>query len=151
MSDLDLLQLLKIERDLTRLVLDAAHFADSREFRQLAELFVEEGVLYRPTAPEKPLLGREAIFESYNARPEHRLTRHLCSNFRIDIQNAESARVRCYAQVFGADKREDAGDHLGPPAEAKIMLGEFDDLCVFEAGRWLIAERRASFTLHQPL
>lgn len=150
MSGLDLLQQLQIERDLTRLVLDAAHYADCREFRQLAELFVAEGVLYRPTAPE-PLLGREAIFESYNARPEHRLTRHLCSNFRIDIESTERARVRCYAQVFGADKREDAGDHLGPPAEARIMVGEFDDLCVFEKGRWLIAERRASFTLHQTL
>ncbi len=142
---------LEIERDCTRLVFDAVLFADRRDYRQLAELFLEEGVLYRPTAPDQPLVGREAIFESYNARPAHRLTRHLCTNVRVDVESSETAWVHCYVQVFGADSRQDAGDYLGPPMEARVMIGEFNDLCVLKEGRWLIAERRASFTMHLPL
>lgn len=141
----------QIEHACSRLVLDAAHFADSRQFRRLAELFVEQGVLYRPTTPEQPLIGREAIFASYNARPAQRLTRHLCTNLRVDIESETRARVHCYAQVFGADSAQDKGDLLGAPLDGRMMIGEFDDLCVLEQGRWLIAERHARFVMQLPL
>lgn len=142
---------LQIEQACARLVFDAAYFADTQEYRRLAELFTEDGVVYRPTAPDQPLVGRDAIFESYSARPAHRVTRHLCTNLRVDIESEARARVRCYAQVFGADRREGKGDYLGPPMENPILVGEFDDLCEFSEGRWRIAERRACFVMHQPL
>lgn len=139
-----------IEHACTRLILDAADFTDRQDYSGLASLFQSQGKLYRPTDPQHPLIGREAIMASYQARPSQRITRHFCSNIRVTIESPECARVQCYVQVFAADTQQESDGHFGWPIEGRTMIGEFDDRCVAEADGWRFAERHARFIMHRP-
>ncbi|MHB0775235.1 nuclear transport factor 2 family protein [Halomonas sp. WWR20] len=138
-----------IERACTRLVLDAADYTDRQDYAGLAALFQAQGKLYRPTAPEEPIEGREAILAAYQARPPHRFTRHFCSNIRVTVESPERAHVHCYVQVFAANTQHDKDGYFGWPLEGRVMIGEFADICVAEQGNWHFAERRARFVMHQ--
>ena len=138
-----------IERTCTRLVLDAADRTDRQDYPGLAELFHENGRLYRPTAPQQPLEGREAILAAYRQRPGSRVTRHFCSNIRVTVESAGYARVHCYVQVFAANTEQPADGPFGLPLDGRVMIGEFDDVCVADNGEWRFAERRARFVMHR--
>jgi len=138
----------EIEQACQRLVLDAAAFTDRQEYAELAALFTTEGKLYRPADPQNPLVGGEAICAAYLARPRQRITRHICSNIRVTLDSLEQARVHCYVQVFAANTEHDKDGHFGWPVDGRVMVGEFDDLCVVENGEWLFAERRAQFVMY---
>jgi hypothetical protein len=117
----------QIEAACKRLVLEAVNCTDQQDYAGLATLFLPDGVLYRPTAPESPLERRASIQASYQGRPANRITRHCCSNFRVTVESSGRAR------------------------DGRLILGEFDDLCVAAADGWQIAERRASFVMHRDL
>ncbi|GAB2785748.1 hypothetical protein GCM10027040_09780 [Halomonas shantousis] len=138
-----------IEHACTRLVLDAADFTDRQDYAGLAALFQADGRLYRPTAPDTPLEGREAILAAYQARPSQRITRHFCSNIRVTVASPERARVCCYVQVFAANTEHAADGHFGLPLEGRVMIGEFDDVCSLDRGDWRFAERHARFVMYQ--
>lgn len=140
----------QVEAACKRLVLDAVNCADRQDYAGLAALFLPDGVLYRPAAPDSPLQGRAAIQASYQGRPANRVTRHCCSNFRVEVESAGSARVRCYVQVFAAERQPSDGA-LGAVWDGHLIVGEFDDRCVMTADGWRIAERRASFIMHRDL
>lgn len=148
MTSLDPIQKLLMEAACKKRVLNVIRATDDQRYEDMAQGFTESALLFRPTAPNEPIQGRQAIYEAYAKRPATRLTRHICSNFMVNILSPERARVICYAQVYGADKSQDLGDHFGPPSDGKMMIGEFEDLCVLENGEWLIAERHARFTMH---
>ncbi|NVK41102.1 MAG: nuclear transport factor 2 family protein [Oceanospirillaceae bacterium] len=131
-----------------RLVLEAAFRADQQDYEGLAALFAEDAQLYRPSAPQTPLKGRDAILNSYLGRPATRITRHLCSNFRFSRESADCVRVRCYVQLYASSGPAEAGDPFGAPLDGKVLIGELDDLCRNDGEGWRIAERRACFVLH---
>ncbi|GGB97783.1 hypothetical protein GCM10011352_24870 [Marinobacterium zhoushanense] len=138
---------LLIESACKRLVLESLFRVDQQDYAGLTALFTEQARLYRPTAGGHPLVGRQAIFDAYAQRPGERISRHLCSNQRVDIDTAKRARVHSYAQVFSAlaDSREEVS--ALPQVQSPVMIGEFEDICVLEQGSWLIAERRARFVM----
>ncbi|MCK0745179.1 nuclear transport factor 2 family protein [Chromohalobacter nigrandesensis] len=138
-----------IEQACTRLVLTAADATDRQDYAGLVTLFTPDGKLFRPTAPDAPLEGREAIEASYQARPAQRITRHFCSNIRVQVETAERARVSTYVQVFAADTQSEPDGHFGWPLAGRTMIGEFDDLCVLDQGAWRFAERHAQFVMHR--
>lgn len=131
------------------LVLRAAAGADTGDADALAMLFTEDAVLVRPGA--QPLHGREAIRAAYAQRPAGRITRHLVANSLVELDASGQAHARSYVLLWtGA-----AGDPDGPagrPAQARQMVGEFDDrfLCLPD-GQWLIQHREARFVLHRDL
>ncbi|WP_432415837.1 nuclear transport factor 2 family protein [Chromohalobacter israelensis] len=138
-----------IEQACTRLVLDAAAATDRQDYAGLVALFTPDGQLFRPTAPEEPLAGRDAILASYRARPAQRITRHFCSNIRVQVESTERARISTYVQVFAADTQHAPDGHFGWPLAGRTMIGEFDDLCVLDQGAWRFAERHARFVMHR--
>ena len=85
--------------------------------------------MVRPTAPDAPTVGREAILAAFKARPP-RVTRHVCSNVVIDVESEDAARgVSAMLLFTGA---------------AEPLVGSFHDRFVLTADGWRFAERRGS-------
>ena len=117
------------ERACERLVLDFAYFSDRRDYESLADLFVTDGAMIRPSGD--PLIGREAIIESYQSRGAGRITRHVCTNIRITLESANRPEA-----------------HFGIKADARQLIGEFEDEFVRTTEGWRIESRRARFVMH---
>jgi hypothetical protein len=104
-------------------------------------------VQVRPGA--EPLVGRAAIREVYARRPAERITRHLVTNMRVDVESTTSARVRSCVLLWSGSKA-DAESPNGRLAHARQLIGEFDDrLLRDEHGAWLIQHRDARFVLYR--
>ena len=118
-----------IEADCARLIALYANLNDAARWDEVAALYVEDGSMTRPTAPDAPLLGRAAILAAFQSRPP-RKTRHVCSNVVIDVLSPTEARG------------ESAMILLQP--EAAPLAGSFHDRFVLTADGWRFAERRGS-------
>lgn len=128
------------------LVLEAAAAVDARAPDALAALFTEDAVLLRPGG--EPLRGRAEIRDAYAQRPAARITRHVVSNQRVTLApDGATARVQSLVLLWSGDEADTAAAQ-GRPAKGPQVLGEFDDQVQLSAGRWYIAQRRASFLLH---
>jgi hypothetical protein len=121
-----------IEWDCTRLVHLYAQLNDAARWEALVALYAADGSMTRPTAPDAPVVGREAILAAFKARPP-RTTRHICSNVVIDVESATTARGSSAMLLFtSAD---------GPP-----LVGGFEDRFVRTEAGWRFAERRGTLT-----
>lgn len=118
-----------IEADCARLIALYANLNDEARWDEVAALYAEDGVMVRPTAPDAPTVGREAILAAFKARPP-RVTRHVCSNVVIDVESDDAARgVSAMLLFTGA---------------AEPLVGSFHDRFVLTADGWRFAERRGS-------
>lgn len=118
-----------IEHDCARLIALYANLNDEARWDEVAALYAEDGVMVRPTAPDAPTVGREAILAAFKARPP-RVTRHVCSNVVIDVESEDTARgVSAMLLFTGA---------------AEPLVGSFHDRFVLTADGWRFAERRGS-------
>lgn len=121
-----------IEWECARLVSLYALLNDEARWDEAAALYAPDGVMTRPSAPDSPIVGREAILAAFKGRAP-RTTRHICSNIVIDVDSASLARGRSAMLLFtGAD---------GPP-----LIGGFDDRFVLTGEGWRFAERRGYLT-----
>ena len=121
-----------IEWECARLINLYALLNDEARWEEVTALYAPDGLMTRPTAPDEPVVGREAILAAFKARPP-RTTRHVCSNIVIDVESETSARGRSAMLLFtGADK---------PP-----LVGGFDDRFVLTDDGWRFAERRGTLT-----
>ncbi|MCP5145206.1 MAG: nuclear transport factor 2 family protein [Gammaproteobacteria bacterium] len=145
-SEISAAEKLAIERACERVVLDAVHGNDSRDYKLLAAMFTTDGTLHRPSGP--PLIGREAIEASYLQRPADRITRHLVTNIRVEITSPSTTHVLSYALVYAASTARPAEGNFGLPAETRHLVGEFEDEMVFTDEGWRIRERHARFVMH---
>ena len=121
-----------VEWECARLINLYALLNDEARWEEVTALYAPDGLMTRPTAPDEPVVGREAILAAFKARPP-RTTRHVCSNIVIDVESETSARGRSAMLLFtGADK---------PP-----LVGGFDDHFVLTDDGWRFAERRGTLT-----
>ena len=79
------------EADCARLIALYANLNDEARWDEVVALYAEDGVMVRPTAPDAPIHGREAILAAFKSRPA-RTTRHVCSNVVITLESADTAR-----------------------------------------------------------
>jgi hypothetical protein len=121
-----------IEWECARLINLYALLNDEARWDEVAALYAPDGVMARPTAPDQPIVGRDAILAAFKGRPQ-RTTRHACSNIVIDVETATSARGQSAMLLFtSADK---------PP-----LIGGFEDQFVLTDDGWRFAERRGTLT-----
>lgn len=120
-----------IEQDCARLVALYANLNDRADWKAVAALYVEDGRMARPTAPDDWIAGRTAILAAFHGRPA-RTTRHVCSNVVIDVIDDASAKGESAMLLFTGD---------GPP-----KVGSFQDRFVRTDAGWRFAERRGSLT-----
>ena len=117
------------EADCARLIALYANLTDEARGEEVVALYAEDGVMVRPTAPNAPVAGREAILEAFKARPP-RITRHICSNVVIDVESDTTARGTSAMLLF--------------TGEAAPLVGSFHDRFVLTDDGWRFAERRGS-------
>jgi 3-phenylpropionate/cinnamic acid dioxygenase small subunit len=117
------------EHDCARLIALYANLNDDARWDDVVALYAEGGVMFRPTAPDAGVEGREAILAAFKARPA-RTTRHICSNVVIDVESEDSARGTSAMLLFTGE---------GAP-----LVGSFHDRFVRTVEGWRFAERRGS-------
>ena len=119
-----------IEWDCARLINLYAQLNDAARWEEVAVLYAPDGLMTRPTAPDAPIIGREAILAAFQARPP-RTTRHICSNIVITVESATRARGSSAMLLFTA-------------ADTPPLVGGFDDAFVLTSDGWRFAVRRGS-------
>jgi ketosteroid isomerase-like protein len=122
-------QTLLDEAAITRMILDYAAWNDAGDWDAVAALYVPEGRMSRPVAPDDFVEGRDAILAAFKARPP-RTTRHICANIRVDVEG-DTASASSQIMLFTA-----AGQ---PP-----LVGSYADRLVRTADGWRFVERRGS-------
>ena len=118
-----------IEADCARLVALYANLNDAARWDEVAALYADDGVMFRPTAPDTPITGRAAILAAFQGRPP-RQTRHLCANIVITAEGPDRASGHSAMVLFQPD--------------AAPLVGSFHDRFVRTAQGWRFAERRGS-------
>jgi ketosteroid isomerase-like protein len=122
------LDILLAERAIERLILDYAALNDAGDWDAVAALYVPEGRMSRPVAPDHFVEGREAILAAFMARPP-RAARHICANIRIDLAG-DRANATSQILLFTG--------HDAP------KVGSYADSLVKTAEGWRFTERRGS-------
>lgn len=120
------------EADCARLINRYANLNDAGDWAGVVALYAEDGLMTRPTAPDAPIVGRDAILAAFLARPA-RATRHLCANIVIDVESATAARGASAMLLFTS-------------ATAPPLIGSFNDRFVLTEAGWRFAERRGAIT-----
>jgi ketosteroid isomerase-like protein len=113
---------------------------DSREWEPLADLYTEDAVFARPTAPDQPILGRAAILAQYQTRPTSKVTRHFVANALIDVQAGDKAKGLLYVLLFTGTAETEAPS-FPIAADPVRLVGEFRDDYILTAEGWRIARR----------
>jgi len=122
------IEVLLIERACERVIVDSARFNDERQWAALAGLYTPGGVVVRPNGQR--LEGREAIEAAYAGGPPDRVTRHLCTNLRVDVDGPDDAHATTVVLVA---------------SDGSYRIGEFADRFERTGDGWKIAERRTAF------
>jgi hypothetical protein len=111
-----------------------AHCVDSRDYAALLELVSPDCIWRGP----KDAVGRAAILERLNARPQDMATLHVVTNVAVDFDGADSAHSRSYVTVY----RHDGAGAPPYPLAGPHTVAVYDDRFVRIGGKWLISERR---------
>ena len=133
----------RCERDCARLCLDFARTVDSGDYDVFVALFAADGVFERAGHRDR---GAEAIRRFLDARPADRVTRHLCTNVRINMTGPASASGTCCALMYQAHATKDVA--LPLQASGALVVDYHDDY-VLTAHGWKFKHRRTS-VIFQP-
>jgi hypothetical protein len=148
MSALPDLDVLLIERACERLINEFFEAIDVRNDGHLANLFISEGVYARPIDPDTLISGRDAIVKAFIARPGGRVSRHIVSNVRITVESPDRARGVSRVMLIAGPDQPAAHPQFGFKADARQLVGEFDDEFVKTPEGWRFASRRGRVILH---
>jgi hypothetical protein len=147
MSALSDLEVLAIERACERLIYEFFEAIDTRNDRHLANLFIADCTYARPIEPNTIISGIENVVKAFEARPAGRVTRHICSNLRITVESAARARGNHRVVLITGPTEPPAHPQFGFKADARQLIGEFDDEFVKTADGWRFASRRGRVIL----
>lgn len=117
-----------------------ARLNDERRWHEAAGLFTEDGCLVRPSDPQRPIVGRAAILQSFLARPAGPARRHLVADPQVELIDRDHARACCHSIVLEAQ-----GEHAG-----SVSLGGFEDRLVRTSEGWRFRSR-TGFTTFGPV
>lgn len=129
------------EHACARLITEYAALLDAGRWDDVAALYVPDGRMSRPTAPDDFIEGHDAILASFTARPP-RISRHVCINIRVDVRGGHQATASSQILLFTAEAAADDGLPIQSPAPP--MVGTYADRLVRTEAGWRFAERRGS-------
>jgi SnoaL-like protein len=147
-STLSDLETLVIERACERLIYEFFEAIDNRNDRHLVSLFIADCTYARPIEPNTIISGIENVVKAFEARPGGRITRHVCSNVRITVESGTRARGTHRVVLINGPNEPAAHPQFGFKADARQLIGEFDDEFVKTAEGWRFASRRGRVILH---
>ena len=125
----DAIETMLAERAIERLIIDYAALNDAGDWDAVAALYVPEGRMSRPTAPDVFITGREAILAAFRARPARR-SRHIIANVRVGV---EGTCATATSQIL-----------LFTAAGAAPLVGTYHDKLEWTADGWRFVERAGS-------
>ena len=131
-----------IEWHCEQLLRRAAQLLDRADWDAYIECFCQEAVLARPSDPDNPILGKEAILESLLARPP-RLTCHLLANTVYDIVSGFQVIARSRVLLVSGENSFERP----AVAHADLRVGSFTGRLRKVDDQWKIAERQGSIEL----
>lgn len=121
------------ERAVEAVIRRFALLNDAGRWEELADLFTDDAVFARPSAPDRPLVGRPQILDAFRARPA-RLARHLVCNTVVTMTGPGAAEAFSYSVLVGVE----AG------GGGTLSVGHFDDRLVRRNGLWKFASRQGA-------
>lgn len=127
-----------IEADCERLIKRYVNLNDAQDWRAVAALYTEDARFARPSQPGVFIEGRQAILESFLARPA-RAQRHVIANTVVDVEDADHARAFSVIVLYMGDKADDGGLPVQGPKSP--LIGTFTDKLVRTGEGWRFAER----------
>lgn len=133
-----------IIRTCEQLIYRYAYLNDERDFDALIQLFTEDAVLYRPSAPDTPLQGHAAILASFRSRAPDIRTFHSCSDVMVSVEHAQLAHARSRILLLSASRSAPSATAIAAP-DKPPMPGTFRDQFQLTAGGWKFSQRRGSF------
>jgi ketosteroid isomerase-like protein len=118
-----------------------AYLNDERDFAGIAAMFTEDGLLFRPSAPDKPIQGRAAILAALQTRPATTATFHVCTDVVVEVLSVNHATARSRILMLSGERT--AGATVPDAATVKAPLpGTFEDELVLTAEGWRFASRK---------
>jgi hypothetical protein len=130
------------------LCVDYCDIVDAQDYpRLLREVFAQDAIFARPTAPQDPLRGVENIVASFESRPRTRVTQHFVANIRIHVESPTAASGSCRILLYMGDSAEPETAE-GRQAAPKQLIGMYVDRYVRTNAGWRIAERRGRTLFH---
>lgn len=129
-----------IEIACRRLSVAFATRVDQNDVDGVAALFLPDG---RFSRADMTLDGAEAIRIFLRDRPAQRITRHVCTNILIDVDDPERARGLTYFTLYEGTRPEElSGSPL--PVQLPHTIGEYHDVFRKTKDGWRIFERRST-------
>ena len=139
MSGMDETTRRAIEWDCTKLINRYTLLNDAADWDAVAALYTEDGQMARPSAPDKPIAGRDAILATFKSRPA-RAARHVVSNIVVDVLSETEATAMSVIVLYQGIANENGGlparDTSGP------LIGTYTDRLRKSADGWQFDERR---------
>lgn len=117
-----------------------AQLNDEGQWDALAALFTEDAQFTRPSDPTRPIVGREAILQAFQARPKGTARCHLVANPSVELLSESHARASCYSVLLTAQELP----------QGTVTVGGFDDQLTRTATGWKF-QSRVGFTLFDPV
>ena len=127
-----------IEIDCERLIKLYVNLNDAQDWPAVAALYTEDARFARPSQPGVFIEGREAILESFLARPA-RAQRHVIANTVVDVEDANHARAVSVIVLYQGDVAEPG--ELPTMSANSPLVGTFTDRLVRTVEGWRFAER----------
>jgi hypothetical protein len=124
---------------IAELITRYAALNDAGDWDALAALYLEEGRMNRPSAPDEFVSGRAAILAAFKSRPL-RAARHIVANVLVTFEDEARARASSQILLFSGSVAADGG--LPVVSAAAPLIGSYEDTLVKVAPGWRFAERR---------
>ena len=103
------------------------------------ELFAMNAVIDIPEYP--PFAGIDAIMAAQAQwKASGVVMRHVCTNFVVDVVDADHATGICYVMVFHHEPSAEPSTEARP--SLPVSLGEFHDIFVKRGGQWVFQSRK---------
>lgn len=118
------------ERACEALIIDYAALNDAGAWDALADMYVKEGRMSRPSAPDTFIAGQDAIRAAFRSRPK-RDSRHICANIRVTLDGPDGAFATSQILLFTAT--------VAPP-----LVGSYRDILRLTENGWRFVQRRGS-------
>ena len=129
------------------LVVDCALVIDESRYDDLARIFSADGVFARPTVPDEPIVGCDAIIGAFKKRPVNRIGQHLVMNIRVTLTGQDTAEGTSSIMLYMTDAEAPFENGKGRRATGPL-LGVYKDRYVRTADGWRIADRRGRVTMY---
>jgi ketosteroid isomerase-like protein len=117
------------ERAIERMIVDYAALNDAGDWDAVAAMYLPEGRMSRPSAPDHFIEGSEAILVAFRSRAA-RASRHIVANIRVTV-SGDMATATSQILLFTEAKQ--------PP-----LVGSYADRLELTDEGWRFSERRGS-------